>query len=330
MIRRIAALALLVVVGCDDKPSDGLPPTVVIAAGETNSAPTEDLPAKRHLEWPGDFALWNGTNIEDGRVLPPCPASWFDKRLDDTYAVWKCSNYPDVSFGKGELVVHTHHNRIVMVTTTVACADEAACVAQRQKLIEINTSRNVAVPAKLGKLFDNIWNLNTYHVALSAGHLGFSVMYFADVAVLQAMNDLRERQANPPRIGRDYSLGDIRYRLKSVTHENDVGRGKSRWSSKNDSVFVVVDYEVENRSRTIVQEDPAEFSLVTRSKVYAPDVKAEDYHRRADRTGLLVTPLEYKSRRPRTHVFEVKRDDIARSALLVIARDDDKLVYQLE
>lgn len=330
MIRRIAALALLVVLGCDEKASDGLPPTVIINADQAGTATGRVSEAGRRLEWPGDFTLWNGTNIDHGTMLPGCPSGWFNKRLDDVFSVWKCSDYPDVVFGKGELIVHTRGPRVFMVTTTVACDDARSCSVKRQKLIDVNKERNLSVPEAQTKLVDNIWNLNTYFVALSAEHLGFSVMYVDALEKLDTMVKLQRQQNDPPLLNRTYALGDIRYRLNAVTHRDEVGRGKERWSAKQDAVFVVVDYEVENHRRAIVQEDPATFTFVTQNKIYEPDPKAEDYHRRADRTGLLVTPLEYKSHKPRMHVFEVKRADLARPTLLVVSRGDEKLVYQLQ
>jgi hypothetical protein len=329
MIRRIVVLALLVLGACDK--SDGLPPTVSINASEVDggSAATASGRKRNHLEWPSDFALWKGAPIKNGAALPPCPSAWFEKRLDDEYTAWKCSNYPDPKLGVGELVVHSAHGKIFTVTTTMACTDPNTCAEERTKLLELNKDRNVPVPTKHAKVIANVWNLKTYFVALSAVDLGFSMRYFDSIDDLGVHERLVDQQNDPPRLDKFYTLGQQRYRMKSIAPTDSVGRGKDRWSAKQDSVFVVVSYVIENRSHTVLQDDPSDVVLVAKDKIYSPDVKAEDYYLRADKTGLFITPLDYKSQKPRFHVFEVKRQDMARSALVVLSQGDQKLVYQI-
>lgn len=322
------AFALLLATACEK--SDGLPPTVHVKASEVDAGIAPDDPqAAPRLEWPGDFSLWRNTEILDSADLPKCPSPWFDRRLDEEFSVWKCSNYPDVAFGPGELIVHTRQDRVFMVTTNVSCASVADCTAQRTRLQEVNKDRNLPVPPAHTRAINNIWNLTTYRVALSASGSSFSVVYFDQVTDLDALSRLVKQQTDPPRMDRDYKLGDLRYRVTGVNTQDEVGRGRDRWSARKDAVFVVITYEVENLGKAIVQNDPAVFSVVATDTVYHPDPKAEENHLKGDRTGLLITPVEYKSRKPRAHVFEVKRADMARSGLLVIKRDNDKLVYPL-
>lgn len=329
MIRRIAALALLAFGACDK--SDGLPPTVSINAYDTDGGVQTAASGTKHhkLDWPSDFALWQDTSIKKGAALPRCPSPWFEKRLDDQFTVWKCSDYPDSTLGETELVVHTVHGNVFSVTTQMTCNDIERCSQERAKIQEINKARNVPVPAKHAKTVSNIWNLKTYFVALSAAEFGFSMRYFSALEDLDTHDRLVKQQSSPPRLDKFYTLGQQRYRVKSITTEDSVGRGKHRWTAKQDSVFVIVSYVVEHRGRTVLQDDPAEAVLVAKDKIYEPDVKAESYYLKADKTGLFVTPLEYKSQRPRFHVFEVKRQDMARSALLVISQGEQKLVFQI-
>lgn len=322
------AFALLLATACEK--SDGLPPTVHVKASEIDAGIAPDDPqAAPRLEWPGDFSLWRGTELLEATDLPKCPSPWFNRRLDEEFSVWKCSDYPDVSFGPGELIVHTLKDRVFMVTTNVSCATPADCTAHRTRLQEINKDRNLPVPSTHARAIQNIWNLTTYRVALATSDTSFSVVYLDQVSDLDALARLVKQQNNPPRLDRDYKLGDLRYRVTSVATLEEVGRGRDRWSARKDSVFVVITYEIENLGKALLQDDPAVFSVVAADTVYEPDAKAEENHVKGDRTGLLITPIEYKSRKPRAHVFEVKRSDMARPGLLVIKRGDEKLVYPL-
>ncbi len=329
MIRRIAALALMVLGGCDK--SDGLPPTVSINASDVEGgvASTSSSTKRKGLQWPSDFSSWRGASIKNGEALPRCPSAWFEKRLDDEFTVWKCSNYPDPKLGETELVVHSTKGKIFTVTATMACEDLEGCAAERTKILELNKDRNVPVPKEHAKLIANVWNLKSYFVALSTVDLGFSMRYFDAIEDLDTHERLVKQQSDPPRLDKFYSLGKQRYRMKSIAPTDSVGRGKERWSAKQDSVFVIVSYVIENRSHVLLQDDPADVVFVSRDKIYHPDVKAEAYYLKADKTGLFVTPLDYKSQKPRFHVFEVKRQDMARSSLVVVSQDDQKLVFQI-
>lgn len=329
MIRRIAALALLALGACDK--SDGLPPTVSINAADADGGTASAASGTKHnrLEWPSNFEIWGGASINKGTALPRCPSAWFEKRLDDEFTAWKCANYLDPELGETELVVHSKKGKIFSVTTTMACENLDRCAEKRAKILELNKDRNIPVPKQHTKVITNIWNLKTYFVALSAVELGFSMRYFDALEDLDTHERLVEQTNDPPRLDKFYPLGEQRYRMKSIAPTDSVGRGKDRWTAKQDSVFVVVSYVVENRSHTILQDDPAEVILVAKDKIYHPDIKAESYYLKADKTGLFITPLDYKSQKPRFHVFEVKRQDMARSALLVVSREGQKLVYQI-
>lgn len=316
------------VVGCEK--SDGLPPTVHIKASEVDGGtPSAQLPQTGLLTWPADFNLWRDAPISQASDLPRCPSTWYTRRLDEEYAFWKCSEFPQTTFGPGELIVHTRNDKAFVVTTNVACAEAATCKDQRTKLQEVNKDRNVPVPAAHARAFANVWSLGTYRVALAAADLAFSVVYFADLKDLDTLKALIDRGANPPKLNKDYDLNGLKYKLTAIDMRDEVGRGRDRWTARKDSVFVVVEYEIENRQKAVIQDDPAAFSLVARNQVYRPDPKAEEHHFKSDRTGLLITPIAYKSRKPRAHVFEVKREDMARAGLLVVEREGEKLVYPM-
>lgn len=329
-VRYLFFMIALVALGCDDKPKSS---SVPIDSADVNvdALPPTRVVESKTLQWPAEFSEWHGTSVDGGERLPACSSGWSSKPIDDEFVLWKCRRFESLSLKDvGELAVHTRAGKIFMVTATATFDTVEKAAETRAKVEKINLKREQEIPESYAKTIDKLWKLDGYFVVLSAGEKGLSLLYMNSIDDLGAIFALLARQANFSRVGRRYRVGDFDYKVEAVHAERFVGRGRERWDAKKDSDFIVVEYEIRNRSRTVVHDDPAQFTVIGSDQRFQPDERAERAFFASDRTGQYLLPLDYRKRRQRVRVFEIEKRITTESMILVINNEGDKVVFELD
>jgi len=327
-MRYLLLILLALLFSCDKSESS---PVEIGRAdlGEYALPPSSKTPDR--LSWPTEFTEWHEQEVTGGERLPACPSGWTSKPIDDEFVLWKCSRFPKLSLvDEGELAVHTRNGKVFMVTGTASFEAPEETRQTRDKVEKINQTREQEIPKRHEDVITRLWKLKDYFVVLSAGETGLSLLYMKSVEDLDAIFALLERQKRFARVGRRYRVGEFDYKIEAVHAERFVGRGRERWDAKKKSDFIVVEYELRNRSRTVVHDDPADFTIIGSDQRFRPDERAERAFFSSDRTGRYLLPLDYRKKRERVRVFEIEKEISDEPMILVINNDGDKVVFELD
>ncbi len=334
-MRLLWLVALTLAMGCKDTPpvvdrfADKAPD--VATEEEEHVAEPRAIGPAHGLVWPGDFARWYNQPVAIEEHLPTCRSRWLTYAIDDEFIVWKCEKFGDTGItNEGELAVHTRSGRVFMVTVTVDFATVDGGREMLDPLREVNRDRQIELTKDEAKLVSDLWNLGTSYAGLSASDAGFSVLYMNSRDQLQDVMTLIARQTAISQIGKVYALGDLRYTIQTIEKVNSVGRGRDKWTARNDSDFFVVRYQIENRGKVVLDQDPSAMSLVSGSQVIEPNQRAMKAYLDGDRTGQLVLPLKARAKRQRVQVFEVSKTASSRPMTLIVANGDQKLLYRAD
>lgn len=303
------------------------------AAIETGSEEVVEKVGKStsQLTWPDEFADWYDKPVPDENALPACAEGWHAYAIDDEFLVWKCERFGDTGISsEGELAVHTRKRRVFMVTVTVHQELDRSAMDMVEPLRVINRDKSEELTKDEAAILTDLWDLGTSYAGISVGDSGFSVLHFSLRDHLKVIGDLVERQRQSRVMGRTYSLGTLRYALQSVEKKSFVGRSADRWAAKNDADFFVIEYQVENRGKVILDQDPVRLTLVSGTEVIAPDPRARRALLDADRTGQLALALTPRAKRTRQDVFEVPKSLSNRPIKLIFSTDEGKLIFQVD
>lgn len=328
-MRILVLLSLVIVVGCERAPVEESGDSADVGAVEDASG--SSVENSTDLKWPADFSVWRDRRIEGGKTLPQCRGDWSIVPIDDEFTLYKCDRFRPLSLTKeGVLSVHAREGAVFMVTETSTFDDDEVFAETRAKVQRINATREVEVPSSLDGSVDRVWSIDDYLAVMSIGSGGLSLLYVNDLDELRLVMDRVDARSKPAKTGGRYRLGELDYTVEEVRKEPFVGRGPQRWDSRKDSDFVVIDYKVRNRSRTVFQNDPATMVLLAGERRYETDERAERAFMSSDRTGRYRQPLDRMKERLRARVFEVESDVIRGSMLLVIHADGDRMVLDLK
>lgn len=324
-------IVLLGLASCDDKPSSSAAVPIDQADVDIDALPPTTISKPTKLIWPAEFSDWQNQSLEGGDRLPSCRSGWSSKPIDDEFVLWKCEAFEGLSLKEeGELAVHTRNGRVFMLTATASFDSPEKLARIRAKVERVNETREQEIPKRYEETITKLWKLSDYLVLMSAGGSGLSLLYMKELEDLDAVFALLDRQKSFARTGRRYRIGDLDYKIEGVEAERFVGRGRERWDARQDSDFIVIEYEVRNRSRTVVHDDPAQFTLIGSGQRLTPDKRAERAFFSSDRTGKYLLPLDYRKKRQRVRIFEVEKEISKNSMILVLSKDGDKEVFELD
>ena len=332
MSRWIVSLLLLAGACKSEAPQPARPepaPAIEEPEAESEEQPEPEAPQEEAVKWPTDFADIYERPLSSEDSLPECKSGWHASAIDDEFMVWKCSDYGDTGISEsGELAIHTRNRKIFMVTVTVDQESDRGAKALVAPLRSINKEKSVEMTPDESKILDELWNLDTSYAGLTVGDTGFSVLHYSVRDQLSMVGELIERQQDLKSIGRRYTLDGFLYKIKRVSRESMVGRGKDRWTAMKGSDFVVVEYEIENRTKTLHDTDPATMRLVTGATLIESDERAQRAILDADRTGQLNLSLTPRKTRERVVVFEVPQSSLSLPLKLVVS-NEDKLIFKV-